>query len=76
MQNKKQWAFVGPRKRINRLWESEQQEPSIPLGVSQVFLSSDQLSQVLDLRRQRKHAAWIDGQVTEFTQDIADSNED
>ena len=60
------WAFVGPRKRINRLWEEEQLESIIPALVTQILLTEEQLIQVKNLRKEGKQAAWINNEVVEF----------
>ncbi len=64
--NKKQYAFVGPRGRINRMFETEQVADKIPQGVTQVHLTEAQHDQVLSLRKESKEAGWKDNSVVEF----------
>lgn len=66
--NKKQYAFVGPRKRINRLWETEQSADKIPQGVTQIKLTPEQLELVIAFRDNKKQAAWINNEVVEFVE--------
>ena len=56
--NKKQYAFVGPRGRINRMFETEQE--NVPKGVTQIHLSEEQHDQVIALRKEGKAAGWKD----------------
>lgn len=64
--NKKQYAFIGPRGRINRMFETEQAADKVPLGVTQVHLSEEQHDLVLSLRKEGKQAGWKDNSVVEF----------
>ena len=64
--NKKQHAFVGPRGRINRMFETEQTADKVPQGVTQVHLTEDQHDQVVALRKEGKSAGWKDNSVVEF----------
>ena len=64
--NKKLYAFVGPRGRINRMFETEQAADKIPQGVTQVHLTEDQHDLVLSLRKEGKQAGWKDNSVVEF----------
>ena len=64
--NKKQYAFVGPRGRVNRMFETEQSADKVPQGVTQVHLTEKQHDQVLSLRQQGKQAGWKDNSVVEF----------
>lgn len=64
--NKKQYAFVGPRGRINRMFETEQTADNIPQGVTQVYLTEAQYDQVVALRKEGKSAGWKDNSVVEF----------
>ena len=70
MNGKTLWAFVGPRKRINRLWESEQPQSAIPPWATQILLTEEQLNQVKSLRSAGKQAGWIRNQVVEFIEPI------
>ena len=65
--NKKQHAFVGPRGRINRMFETEQAADKVPQGVTQVHLTEAQHDQVVALRKEGKSAGWKDNSVVEFT---------
>ena len=65
--NKKQYALVGPRGRINRMFETEQTADSIPQGVTQIHLTEGQHDQVVALRKEGKTAGWKDNSVVEFT---------
>jgi hypothetical protein len=60
------WAFVGPRKRINRLWEDKQPESAVPHWATQILLTEEQLNEVQSLRNQGKQAAWVKNKVVEF----------
>jgi hypothetical protein len=64
--NKNQYAFVGPRGRINRMFETEQAADKIPYGVTQVRLTEAQHDQVVSLRKEGKEAGWKDNSVVEF----------
>lgn len=64
--NKKQYAFVGPRGRINRMFETEQAVDKVPQGVTQVHLTEEQCDYVLSLRKESKEAGWKDNSVIEF----------
>ena len=64
--NKKQYAFVGPLGKINRMFETEQVADNIPKGVTQIHLTEEQHDQVLALRKEGKHAGWKDNSVVEF----------
>ena len=64
--NKKQHAFVGPRGRINRMFETEQTADKVPQGVTQVHLTEAQHDLVLSLRKEGKSAGWKDNSVVEF----------
>lgn len=64
--NKKQYAFVGPRGRVNRMFETEQSTDKVPRGINQVHLTEKQHDQVLSLRQQGKQAGWKDNSVVEF----------
>lgn len=65
--NKKQYAFVGPRGRINRMFETEQSADKVPSPVTQVHLTEEQHDLVLSLRKEGKQAGWKDNSVVEFT---------
>ena len=65
--NKKQYAFVGPRGRINRMFETEQAADKVPQIVTQVHLTEEQHDLVLSLRKEGKQAGWKDNSVVEFT---------
>lgn len=62
----KQYAFVGPRGRINRMFETEQAADQIPKGVTQIHLTEEQYNQVSNLRKEGKVAGWKDNSVVEF----------
>jgi len=64
--NKKQYAFVGPLGRINRMFETEQPDIKIPKGVTQVHLTEEQHDQVIALRKEGKAAGWKNNSVVEF----------
>jgi hypothetical protein len=64
--NKKQYAFVGPLGRINRMFETEQSLDKIPQGVTQIHLTEEQHDLVLSLRKEGKQAGWKDNSVVEF----------
>ena len=64
--NKKQYAFVGPNKRIYRLFETEQNPDKIPSRVTQIHLTEEQHSQVISLRKEGKVAGWENDSVVEF----------
>ena len=64
--NKKQHVFVGPRGRINRMFETEQTADKVPKGVTQVHLTETQHEQVVVLRKEGKSAGWKDNSVVEF----------
>ena len=64
--NKKQYAFVGPMGRINRMFETEQAADKVPQGVTQVHLTEAQHDQVLAFRKEGKQAGWKDNSVVEF----------
>lgn len=64
--NKKQYAFVGPLGRINRMFETEQSSEIIPKGVTQIYLTEGQHDLVLSLRKEGKQAGWKDNSVVEF----------
>ena len=64
--NKKQYAFVGPFGRVNRMFETEQAASFIPKGVTQVHLTEEQHDQVIALRNEGKAAGWKDNSVVEF----------
>jgi hypothetical protein len=64
--NKKQYAFVGPRGRINRMFETEQTADNIPQSVTQIHLTEEQHDQVIALRKEGKSAGWKDNSVVEF----------
>ena len=64
--NKKQYAFVGPRGRINRMFETEQAADKVPQGVTQIHLTEAQHDLVLSLRKEGKQAGWKDNSVVEF----------
>jgi hypothetical protein len=63
---KKQYAFVGPRGRINRMFETEQNSDKVPKGVNQIHLTEAQHDQVVSLRKEGKQAGWKDNSVVEF----------
>jgi len=63
---KKQYAFVGPRGRINRMFETEQTSDKVPKGVIQIHLTEEQHDLVLSLRKEGKQAGWKDNSVVEF----------
>ena len=65
--NKKQYAFVGPLGRVNRMFETERVASFIPKGVTQVHLTEEQHDQVIALRNEGKAAGWKDNSVVEFT---------
>ena len=62
----KQYAFVGPMGRVNRMFETEQTADKIPQGVTQVHLTEEQYNQVLAFRKEGKEAGWKDNSVVEF----------
>ena len=62
----KQYAFVGPIGRINRMFETEQSSEMIPKGVTQIHLTEEQHDQVLAIRKEGKEAGWKDNSVVEF----------
>ena len=62
----KQYAFVGPMGRINRMFETEQAADKVPKGVTQVHLTEAQHDQVLAIRKEGKAAGWKDNSVVEF----------
>lgn len=62
----KQYAFVGPMGRINRMFETEQSSEMIPKGVTQIHLTEEQHDQVLAIRKEGKEAGWKDNSVVEF----------
>jgi len=62
----KQYAFVGPMGRINRMFETEQTADKVPKGVTQVHLTEAQHDQVLAIRKEGKAAGWKDNSVVEF----------
>jgi len=64
--NKKQYAFVGPMGRVNRMFETEQAADNIPKGVTQVHLTEEQHDQVIAIRKEGKEAGWKDNSVVEF----------
>ena len=63
---KKQYAFVGPKGRINRMFETEQTSDKVPQGVTQIHLTEEQHDLVLSLRSEGKQAGWKDNSVVEF----------
>lgn len=63
----KQYVFVGPLGRVNRMFETEQAADKVPQGVTQVHLTEEQHSQVLAFRKEGKAAGWKDNSVVEFT---------
>jgi hypothetical protein len=65
--NKKQYAFVGPRGRINRMFETEQAADKIPQRMTQIHLTEEQYNQVVALHKERKLAGWKDNSVVEFS---------
>lgn len=65
--NKNQYVFVGPRGRINRMFETEQAAARVPKPVTQVHLTEEQHDQVISLRQEGKQAGWKDNSVVEFT---------
>lgn len=62
----KQYAFVGPMGRINRMFETEQSADKVPQGVTQIHLTEEQHNQVVSLRKEGKEAGWKDNSVVEF----------
>lgn len=68
--NKKLHAFVGPRGRINRMFETEQPSNVIPQLVQQVQLTEEQHDLVVSLRKKGKEAGWKDNSVVEFVQSV------
>jgi len=62
----KQYAFVGPMGRVNRMFETEQTADKVPKGVTQVHLTEAQHDQVLAIRKEGKAAGWKDNSVVEF----------
>ena len=60
------YAFVGPRGRINRMFETEQAADKVPQSVTQVHLTEAQHDQVVSLRKEGKEAGWKDNSVVEF----------
>jgi hypothetical protein len=64
--NKKQHAYVGPRGKIRRMFQTEQTVDSIPQGVTQIYLTEEQHDQVLALHKEGKQAGWKDNSVVEF----------
>lgn len=62
----KQYAFVGPLGRVNRMFETEQAADKVPKGVTQIHLTEEQHDQVLALRKEGKAAGWKDNSVVEF----------
>lgn len=60
------YAFVGPRGRINRMFETEQAADKVPQGVTQVHLTEAQHDQVVSLRKEGKDAGWKNNSVVEF----------
>ena len=62
----KQYAFVGPMGRVNRMFETEQAADKVPQGVTQVHLTEEQHNQVVSLRKEGKAAGWKDNSVVEF----------
>ena len=64
--NKKQYAFVGPLGRINRMFETEQLADNIPKSVAQIHLTEEQYDLVVSLRKEGKQAGWKNNSVVEF----------
>lgn len=64
--NKLLYAFVGPRGRINRMFETQQTNDKIPQGVTQIHLTAAQHDQVVSLRKEGKEAGWKNDSVVEF----------
>ena len=65
--NRRQYAFVGPLGRINRMFETEQTADKVPQGVvTQIHLTEEQHDLVLSLRKEGKQAGWKDNSVVEF----------
>ena len=62
----KQYAFVGPMGRINRMFETEQAADKVPQGVTQVHLTEEQHHRVIAFRKEGKQAGWKDNSVVEF----------